>query len=1464
MPSCAQDNAFGPSSTCRPLDFTLYFEQTILSLSPDVIFLALAIVRLVYLRGRKRVVSASALGYVLLGLKLAVGALLGASTITSLVYSLDPQVVSASLSLAAQILQILVVVPLTALLVFEHLRTITPSTLIITYTFIKGLFSAAIMRSSIQNDGPEGPTSTTALLALVCGSYFVICLIELFGKPHALVDKNIPHVSTTSFVSKSLYLWLFPLLWTGRKKTLTINDCGSIPQAMTALASTNPLLRVLLSAPKSKHYLLRSSLTAFPLLFLSPIVPRILLVLAAYMQPLLASRMITFVGDTKQTAERGWALVGGFVLTYALIFLMTSVYWEKVFNCAVRYRAALVGNIYDKTLRLSAASGREVGGGVASTYMSVDVERVCQGLETMHEFWAAILSVALGVALLYSQATWPAFFPLVITALMIYVAGRVSKGVGAAHNAWLGGTDKRVKFLTSVISNFLPTKLSQYEEVFAQRAAELRANEMKGARSFYFNITITGTLATTAWAACSLSVLGPYAALLAHGHGIGALDPQRIFTIAATMNLMSPPLTAISSSMPQLRAAYASLKRIEKYLLFEERGGGGREGEDVGEGGAVKEGGKERSQDESISATSPIVLRSASFSWAADKPAFLGPLTLDLTPGYLHICAGPVASGKTLFLLSLLGESVLTQGTFVPPSATSRIAYAAQDPFLIAGTIRENIVFGQAFDEAWYQMVLTACALEGEVEGMAAGDGTLVGEKGATLSGGQRQRVSLARAVYARAPWTLLDDTFSSLDAETEKHVFEGLFGLKGLLRNKSVVLVTHNSRHLRSANDILIFKAGSIEYHGSVDDIVAAGYEFAQEPHHQKEQETDAKVKDTEVPLKSKAHVAEKERAEAPIAAPSLGFTPYIFWLRMAGWRGALICGGLFVLTGFVRLGLQVYLQEWSTSNGRHIGSWVGGYAALTVATMVAIALGMVAYSILLTGRLGESIHNAELRGLLQTSPSYTTRNPVGRIINRFSQDIFMVDLEFANAMFNFVYSSVLLAGSVVFVLIPTPWLTLVIPFLGALYWLIVSFYLKTSKQFQQLTMASKSPLYTSFSTTLTGLATIRQVPSSALKVENYFRDQVQEYLDQSQIPFYYRFAGIRFLRAFLALISFVLATGLSILAVGLRHTTSPSALGLALASLTSITGQLTGILMNLSALENGSVGLSRIHELATLPREEDVAEARPETGATTPVEKPSLEKEKDDKPVVHGAVEFRDVRLRYESAKPPAVNGVSFSVAAGQKIGICGRTGSGKSSLIMALFRAVEPVLLTGDVLLDGVDTKTMRLAELRDSMSLVAQSPFIWHAPLRHNLDPNGTHSDKELWTALEKVDLHNAVAELPNKLETLLDDGGSLSGGQCQLLCLARVLLRRRPIVVLDEASSSLDTNTDRKIRDIIRTDLSNCTVFAVAHRIETIIDFDTIIVMEDGVVAESGSPKSLLGRSGGKFAALAASQGITNI
>ncbi|KAJ7114101.1 ABC transporter type 1, transmembrane domain-containing protein [Mycena epipterygia] len=498
-------------------------QDSILSFSPDVAFVALAVLRLAYLNSQTGKVKHSTLGYAFLAFKSVVALFVVASTTASLVYSRHLQILSASMSLAASIIQSISAVLLAFLVTVEHFKSITPSTLIITYAFLKGVFSAAIMRSSIQIGDSY---TSTVLFALVTAVYFLLSFFELIAKRRVLVDKSrcsfsifhllltlanqeVPEVSISSFISRFLYLWLFPLMWSGRKRTLTIADCGSIPHEMGANASTELLRAVLTTISKGNHDLVQASLNACPLLFLSPVVSRILLLLASFAQPLLVSQMIAFVSDPGQSSERGWALVGGFVCTYTLIFLMTSIYWEKVLDCTVRYRGALVENIYSKTLRLSSAFGREVSGGVASTYMSVDVERVFVGLETIHEMWATLVSIVLAVALLYSQTTWPAFLPLAITLFLITVPGYISKSVGAAQRQWLAFTDKRVKFLTPVVHHFMSMKSSGYEEVVTEHAADLRAREMTGARSFYNNISITGALTSTSWAACTLSVLGP-------------------------------------------------------------------------------------------------------------------------------------------------------------------------------------------------------------------------------------------------------------------------------------------------------------------------------------------------------------------------------------------------------------------------------------------------------------------------------------------------------------------------------------------------------------------------------------------------------------------------------------------------------------------------------------------------------------------------------------------------------------------------------------------------------------------------------------------------------------------------------------------------------------------------------------------------------------------------------------------
>ncbi|KAJ7107813.1 P-loop containing nucleoside triphosphate hydrolase protein [Mycena epipterygia] len=1372
---CAQDSSFGPGSSCRSFDFTLDFEQTILSFSPDIIFFFLACCRLIYLK-RQPKQPRTAKGNTLLALKYAISLLVIACDTGSLVYGRRHHLPSAFIWLAAPILQIICAVLLSFLMVVEHFYAITSSTLIISYTFIRGLFTAAALRSASQMGLPR---SAIALSALVTSSYFLFFFAELIPKPQS---KTISSLSTSNILSRFLYIWLFPLLWKGRKVVLTIDDCGTLPDELGAKSTRELLDGSILGRSDGKRlHLLRTSLRAFPLAFISPVFPRILLLVATFAQPLLVSRMITYISEPDPGSAKGWALVGAFACVYGLIALTTSIYWEKVYDSSVCYRGALVGSIYTKTLRLSSNAGRELGGGVASTYMSVDVERISQGLQVFHETWAALASILLAVLLLYSEATWTSFLPLAITVILFFVAAYISRGVGAAQKLWLGSTDKRVKYLTSVLHNYLPMKWACYEDVVGARAQQLRSEEMRGAQSFYNNICITGALTVTAGLACNLSVLGPYAALAAHGHQ--PLDPNRMFTIVATLNLMTGPLELIGGSLPQLLAAYASVKRIEDYLSREEKTVSPNE--DI----------KEKPQED-------ISFKAASFSWAPGSSPFLGPLSLELAQGQLHILVGPVAAGKSMFLLSLLGEMTCTEGSsFVP---TVSIAYAAQEPLIIAASVRENILFGHEYSAKWYDRVLEACALTSEIERMDGQDGMLLTEKGTNVSGGQRQRISLARAIYSKATWTLLDDTLSALDAQTSDHVFRSLFGAGGLLKDRGVVLITHNLTHLASADNIFVFESGSIPYHGTLAQIKEAGYNV--EHHVAKTDDKEASISDLKESKEESGDLKKiKVSEEKAIQDASVGLTPYIFYMSVAGWMNSVVVVTLLSLSGCVGLAANVYLQQWSRQSGSNAGSWVGGYAGLTFANFVLIAFGMWAFAIVITRRVGQNVHATELSGLLKTAPEYVMRTAAGRIINRFSQDIFMCDLEFPVAVLNVILSAVAIVGSVIFILIPEPWLTLAVPFAAGIYWMVMSFYLKTSKQFQQLSAASKSPLYTLFSTTLSGLVTIR-----AMRVESYFQNLNDAHLNRSQIPFYLRFAGRRFLRTFLSLISFILATALAALVVGLRNSVNASTLGLALSTLTSISGQLSSLVMSLSGLENAGVAISRIHEIAMLPEEKDSAVA--ESASKSPLEMREA-----------ASLTFKDVQMRYSPDLPDAFSNVSFHISAGQKIGICGRSGSGKSSLILAIFRGLDQSLMAGQILVNGLDTQTIPLDTLRGSLSLVAQRPVIWYASVRDNLDPQNIHTDQEIWATLDQIGIGSAIMDLPDKLETMLEDEGSLSSGQRQLLCLARVLLRKRRFVILDEASSSLDLETDKKIGEIIRSELADCTVISIAHRIGALIE-----------------------------------------
>ncbi|KZT65538.1 P-loop containing nucleoside triphosphate hydrolase protein [Daedalea quercina L-15889] len=1377
--ACPQDASFGPASTCRNLDFTLYFQQAMLSFIPDIIFIVFALVRLLTLARRKSVLDSP--GWPLVLTKLASVLLTIASAAANLSFAQHVKEQGLiSLWVPSSVLQLVSSVPLAILVLVEHFRSPAPSMLIICYTLLKSLFCSVTLRSYLKIGLFSTAYPDAVAWTLVTTSYMLILCAELVEKRRLLRHKVLAPVSTSSFISRSLYFWLIPLLWTGRKKVLTIDDCGMIPESLSALSTRFALQNALSATGRQDNYLARASVKAFAVEFLAPIGPRLALLLVTFAQPLLVNRTISFVTSDNSDTQ-GWALVGAFVCVYALIAITTSLYWEKVYDATVGLRGALVGVIYSKSLKLSSAASRSLGGGVASTYMSVDVERVCEGAQDFHEIWACLVSVALTIVI----ATWPAFMPIVVTALMLVATSFVGRYVGRRQSAWLAATDRRVKFMSSIISNFLSIKWSCYEELLAAKVGNLRKDEMRQARQFYYGIAVSAAVSNTAGTLCILSVLGPYVLLTIHS-GRAPLDIQRLFTIVTTLSLVQQPLSFLGQNFPTLAASWASLKRIEKFLLLEERQ-------------EWRIGSAEKLQN--ISESLGDIELETQFSWAPDADPHLKDLTLRCDEPKLYMCVGPVASGKSLLLLSILGETTCTAGRYKQPAA--RFAYASQDALIIPGTIRENILFGRSFKAERYTRVLDACALTSDIRNMPAGDGTWLGEKGRRLSGGQKQRIALARAVYADAPWTLLDDPLSALDAESESHI-----------------------KHMHAAHNVIVLQAGSIQYQGSIEEIKKQGYEMLAD--HGTVQPTISPMLREPMSYASEDDAPEEEITEAALAKESLGFTPYSFYSRMVGRLGFAFAMSLIVFYSVLRLGLQIYLQQWADSNGAHPGAWAGGYAGFSFITLFALCGGL-------------AVHAEELNGLIHASPSFFMSTPAGRIINRFSQDIFLIDFEWPVNLLDAVATLVVLIGSLVLIFIPTPWLALSVFPLGAFYYAATKFYLRTSKQLQHLEASSKSPLYSVFATTLSGLETIR-----ALHVESHFQHQNDVYLNRSQTPYYYRFGGMRFLRTVLAFISFAIAVGLAALAIGLRRKVSPSLLGLALSELTSLSTSLTYLLMSTAAVENGSVSISRIHEIVNLPPEED-----PTGNPATP----------DRNWPSSGSVEFKGVSMRHKPELEPAVSDVSFITTPGMKVGICGRSGSGKSSMVLALFRGVDDSLVSGHISIDGIDIHTLPRSQLRQSLSLVAQDPFLWHASIRSNLDPEEERTDADIWAALDRVGMGEAVAELPEKLDSVLEDGGSLSKGQMQLLCLSRVLLRRRKIVVLDEASSSLDLHTDEKIRTVIRTELSDCTVIAVAHRIATIVDFDMILVMEDGALVEQGTPEELLARADSRFARLAASQGI---
>ncbi|NWH79683.1 MRP4 protein, partial [Piaya cayana] len=852
-----------------------------------------------------------------------------------------------------------------------------------------------------------------------------------------------------------------------------------------------------------------------------------------------------------------------------------------------------------------------------------------------------------------------------------------------------------------------------------------------------------------------------------------------------------------------------------------------------------------------------------------ESPA-LQQLSFTVRRGELLAVIGPVGAGKSSLLSAVLGELPKDKGLI---NVNGRIAYVSQQPWVFSGTVRSNILFDKEYEKEKYEKVLKVCALKKDLELLADGDLTVIGDRGATLSGGQKARVNLARlvAVYQDADIYLLDDPLSAVDAEVGRHLFEKC--ICQALHQKISVLVTHQLQYLRAANQILILKDGKMVGKGTYSEFLRSGIDFASLL------KKDEEVEQSSVPgtpnLKSarsrtfsessvwsqdssvhsqKDGAVEQQPAENTLATVpeesrsegKISFKVYRKYFT-AGANYFVI----FILLIFNILAQVAYvLQDWwlsywanhqeklnVTTNGNNganetehldLNFYLGIYAGLTVATILfGIIRSLLVFQVLVNS--GQNLHNKMFQSILKAPVLFFDRNPIGKILNRFSKDIGHLDDLLPLTFLDFVQTLLQIFGVVAVAVAVIPWILIPLIPLFVLFIFLRRYFLDTSRDIKRLESTTRSPVFSHLSSSLQGLWTIR-----ALKAEERFQKLFDAHQDlHSEAWFLFlttsRWFAVR-LDAICAIFVIVVAFGSLLLA----NTLNAGQVGLALSYAITLMGTFQWGVRQSAEVENLMISVERVMEYTELEKE-----APWETNKHPPPEWPS-----------QGMIAFENVNFTYSLDGPLVLRHLSVLIKPKEKVGIVGRTGAGKSSLIAALFRLAEP---DGRIWIDKYLTSELGLHDLRKKISIIPQEPVLFTGTMRKNLDPFNEYTDEELWNALEEVQLKEVVEDLPNKMETQLAESGSnFSVGQRQLVCLARAVLKKNRILIIDEATANVDPRTDEFIQKTIREKFAHCTVLTIAHRLNTIIDSDRIMVLDAGRLKQYGEPYILLQEQDGLF------------
>ncbi|KFZ51729.1 Multidrug resistance-associated protein 1, partial [Antrostomus carolinensis] len=1379
----------------------------------------------------------------------------------------------------------------------ERMMGIQSSGILLIYWLLSFMAAVVMFISKVQRALERGfledyfrHVTTYLYASLVLGELVLFCLVDhppFFSK--ATNNPNQCPEASSSFLSKITYWWFSGLVWKGCRQSLGMDDlwpvrkedsseelvacaqrewkkCHSRTQqkvesatfkksqkSETGMVEAEETEVLLQSEHSQSGPLLKVFWSMFGTYFLLSTVCLVICDVFLFSIPKLLSLFLEFIEDQEAPSWHGYFYAFTMFLLACVQTLFEQRYMYMCLVLGLRLKTAVTGLVYRKILVMSNASRKAATVGEIVNLVSVDVQKLMDLIIYFNGTWLAPIRIIICFVFLWQLLGPSALTSIAVFLFLLPLNFIITKKRSQFQETQMKHKDERAKLTNAILSDIKVIKLYGWEKTFMDKVLGIRKQELQALKrsQILFSASLASFHSSTFLIAF---VMFAVYTLVNNTH---VLDAQKAFVSLTLINILNTAHSFLPFSINAVVQAKVSLNRLAAFLNLEE----------------LNPESSSRKTSDCVQAS--ITIRNGTFRWSKETSPCLRRIDLTVPQGSLLAVVGQVGAGKSSLLSALLGELEKMDGCMTMKGTA---AYVPQQAWIQNASVEDNILFGKEMNETWFNRVIDACALQPDLESFPAGRKSEIGEKGINISGGQKQRVNLARAVYQVASIYLLDDPLSAVDAHVGQHIFEHVLGPNGLLKDKTRVLVTHTINILPQVDNIVFLVDGMISEIGSYQELLQRNGAFAEFLHShitaeekagtgfpgssspreaQYEPDWDLLTSADQQLLKqavsrihdsSHSHQEQMkttaQHEESPIGScycvpavtsaycNNIHQLIVINYLKATGlplWVYIIL---LFTCQQAVSFSRGYWLSMWTDDpvhNGtqQHTELRVGVFGALGViqalsrfASTAAVLLGGVLASHKLFLQL--------LRNVVRSPMVFFEQTPIGNLLNRFSRDMDAIDSVIPDKLKSLLGFLFNLLEIYLVIIVATPRAAMAIVPLTVLYAAFQHFYVITSCQLRRIEAARRSPIYSHISETFQGSSVIRAYKDQERFIlkSNFLVDENQCICFPGAVADRWLATNLEFLGNGIVLFAALFAT------MGRTHL-SPGAAGFSISYALQITGVLNWMVRSWTEIENNIVSVERVREYLRTPKEAPwTLDGKLHSQGW----------------LTEGRIEFRNYSLRYRPDLELALKNINLTINGQEKIGITGRTGAGKSTLAVGLLRLVEAA--EGAILIDGVDITQLGLHDLRTKITVIPQDPVLFSGSLRMNLDPLNRYTDADIWTALELTQLKNFVADLPDQLEyKCTDQGENLSTGQKQLVCLARALLQKAKILILDEATGAVDLETDLQIQSTLKMQFKDSTVLTIAHRINTVMDCDRILVLENGQIAEFDTLEHLIAQKG---------------